>query len=195
MAVSLEKLRWNDWKELILWALKTIADRVISVDDSTGDEPMDDATGDGDEAMTGDTANCATIDVDKVLDKILDHTIEAYGSSARDVYNAIVFPTSADGLINDAVANLEYTTLREVIKRVEQIEPADKFPHTIFSMRETESPGRAHLRNTRGLEVVFKSHSIKSKVLKKLDFLHHLNASVMIEELKSLHPSSSYAGF
>ena len=68
MAVSPEKLRRNGWKELILWALKMIAHRVISVDDSTGD-----------------TANNATINVDKVLDKILDNAIEAYGSSARDV--------------------------------------------------------------------------------------------------------------
>ena len=92
------------------------------------------------------------------------------------------------------VAKLDYGTLREVITRVERAESGDSFSHTIFSMRETESPGRAHLRITCGFEVEFISHPIKSKVLRQLEVLHHLNTTVMIE-IKRLQPSSSYAGF
>ena len=125
----------------------------------------------------------------------MEHVIEAYGSSAQDVYTAIYSPTFFDGRINDAVDKLNYDTLREAIKRVGQTDPGDGVSHTIFSMQETESPGRAHLRLTRGFEVVFKSHSIKSKVLQKLDFLHHLNTAVMIKEFRSVGRTSSYAGF
>jgi hypothetical protein len=47
-----------------------------------GDDSMADATGD-------DAMDNATVEVDEVLDKILDNAIEAYGSSARDVYGVL----------------------------------------------------------------------------------------------------------
>jgi hypothetical protein len=48
----------------------------------------------------------ATITVDDVLDELLDNIIEAYGSSARDVYGAIFNPGLARTKIDKALTNL-----------------------------------------------------------------------------------------
>jgi hypothetical protein len=46
--------------------------------------------------------------VDEVLDMILNIAIEAYGSSARDVYLAIDNPTIAESSINNALEGMKY---------------------------------------------------------------------------------------
>jgi hypothetical protein len=74
---------------------------------------MDDATGD---SATDNT----TIEVDEVLDEILDNTFKAYGSSARDVYEAIFSPVVAkEGLIK-AVSAQEYHALRNTVRGLER---------------------------------------------------------------------------
>jgi hypothetical protein len=71
----------EQWHNFILSALEMIGHGDDSMDDATVDDAMDDATGD----------DATDKVVDDVLDKILDNAIEAYGLSARDVYEAIPF--------------------------------------------------------------------------------------------------------
>jgi hypothetical protein len=75
-------------RNLILSALEMIREGGDSMDDATGDDAMDDTT----------------VEVDEVLDKILDNAIEAYGSSARDVYRAIISPDLAKNRIDAALS-------------------------------------------------------------------------------------------
>jgi hypothetical protein len=100
--------------------------------------------------------------VDEVLDKILDNTIEAYGSSARDVYSAIISPANAEGDLDTAIAGMNYNTLREAVQCLLRVEAdTDETSHRIFSMRSTSAP--------RGFEAQFKSQWIQSKVLTHLE--------------------------
>ena len=62
---------------------------------------MDDATGD-------DATNNTAVKVDEVLDKLLDHTIEVHGLSARDVYRAIFAPALAENSITRALSGQNY---------------------------------------------------------------------------------------
>ena len=193
MTVSPAKSIRKEWGELILLAMKMMD---LSVADLTGDEAMDDAT--GDEAMddaTGDAAGNATVNAGGVLEKILDHTITTFGSSARDVYTAIFSPNSYLERIKTSLEALDYHSLHGIIARIEQSEAGSSVSHTIFSLEVTEFPRRAHLHFSRGFEVVFKSHTIKSMALKQLELLQHSKIALMIKEMRSLSPSSSYAGF
>jgi hypothetical protein len=169
IAVSPETLRRQGWSGLILSALQII------------------------DAMRDATDNDATVDVDEVLDKILDNVIEAYGSSARDVYTAIFSPAFFENRITRALAGLKYDTLRDTVVRLIRVEASDTASHAIFSMRGADDRP-AHDRRDLGFKVEFKSHTIRSMVLKHLEFLHHLDAAIMIKEMKDLPPSSSFAG-
>jgi hypothetical protein len=125
-----------------------------------GDDSMDDTT--------GDATDNATVEADEVLNKILDNAIEAHGSSARGVYAAIFSPAFFEKCINDALEGLKYDTLRDPVLSIERAEAGDTFSYSIFTMRETEPRRHAQHRLSRGFEVQFKSHSVKSMVLRHL---------------------------
>jgi hypothetical protein len=65
---------------------------------------MSDATGD-------DATDNATVTVDEILDELLDNIIQAYGSSARDVYAAILSPGLARLSIDEALRGLTLDSL------------------------------------------------------------------------------------
>ena len=114
---------------------------------------MDDAIGD-------DATDNAAVKVDEILDKLLDHAIdhEAYGLSARDVYDAIFDPAFAENSITCALSDQNYVTLRETIAHLEQLEAGNTFSDAILSIHATECDGTAHLRKTSlGYEVQLKS--------------------------------------
>jgi hypothetical protein len=201
VVVTPEDLIRGDWHNLILSALEMIRDENNNyMDDATGDDDMDDATGDdatddstGDDATdnatvddatdnaTGDDAtDNATVEVDEVLDKLLDYTIQAYGSSARDVYAAIVSPRLADTRIIGALSGRKYEDLREAFARVQRLEAGDIFSHTILSMNAEGFPAHA---NGRDFEVQFKSHWIKTLAREHIDFTGVDNA-VLIRDMK-----------
>ena len=141
-----------------------------------------------DETTGGNATDNTTIEVDEVLDKILVNTIEAYGFSARDVYVAIFSPVVAkEGLI-DAVSVQDYHSLRNIVRGLERTDAEHPFSHTIFSMDVNKGAPR-------GFEVRFKSHWVKSLVLRQLNFLQRLDNAAMIEEMNDMSSSSSFAGF
>jgi hypothetical protein len=119
IAVSPEKIIREEWRNLILSALEMIVH---------GDDSMNDATGD-------DATDNATVEVDEVLDKILDNAIEAYGSSARDVYGAIFFKAVAENLISVALSGQKYDDLRDTTVRLERADASNTFSHSIFTMQ------------------------------------------------------------
>jgi hypothetical protein len=166
----------EDWRSLILSALEMIHSD-DSMDSATGDDAMDDGTGD----------DATDKVVDEVLDKILDNAIEAYGLSARDVYEAISSPDLSENRINEALSGQTYETLRDTVLRIQQINAGSHFSHTIFSMWVTELPGP---KTSVGFEVQFKSDWIKTKVLKHLEFLQYLDTAAMIKEMKAVPASS-----
>jgi hypothetical protein len=168
-----------------------------AVDDATEDDAMDDETGvDATDDATGSGAtNNVAVEVDDVVDKILDNTIEAYGSSPRDVYTSIQAPVLAQVRITTAMTSETYIGLRDAVLRLERSEAGNTFSHSIFSMHITEPLKSAHLRTSIGFEVQFKSHWIKAMVLKHLEFLQHLDTAVMIKEMKAVTHSASLAGF
>jgi hypothetical protein len=156
IAVSPENLIREDWHNLIYSALEMIEGDSY-MDDATGDDVMDDAkTGDDamDDATGNDAMDNATVEVDEVLGKIVDNTIQAYGSSARDVYAAIVTLRLADKRITRALKDQNYNTLRDAVMRVHQVEAGTIFSHTIFSVKVMDSPG------TRTLTVVISKSSL-----------------------------------
>jgi hypothetical protein len=162
-STTTKKLIREDWDNVILSALEMIRH---------GD----------------DTTDNTTVEVDKVVDKILDNAIEAYGSSARDVYKAIFSPALAKWDLIAAVSGREYRALRNTVRGLERADAEHPFSHTIFSMDVCpEKP--------LGIEVQFKSRWIKLMVLKQLNFLHHLDNAAMIEEMRIMSTSSSFAGF
>ena len=179
----------EEWHNLIVSTLEIIRDRGNSMDDTTGDDAMNDATGDG-------TTDNATVGVDEVVDKLLDNVIEAYGSSPREVYQAIYAPDLAKGRITGALPPLDYDSLRKAVMKIDRVEPYDVVPHTIFSMDATEP-----VRNTDdsmtsvGFRVQFKSRWIRTMILQKLDFLQHLEPADMIKEMAAVTGSSYFAGF
>ena len=95
---------------------------------------MDDATGD-------DATDNATVDVDEVLDKLLDNVIEAYGSSARDVYTAIFSPGVAENEIARVLSGQQYDALRETVARIQQVAASNNVSYTTFSMKVVRLPG------------------------------------------------------
>jgi hypothetical protein len=154
------------------------------MEDTTGGDAMDDTTGD-------DATNDATVEVDEVLDKVLDNAIEAYGSSARDVYRAIISPDLAKNRIAVALLFQEYDVLRKTVMHLQRMDTSNTFSHRIFSMQVTEPLGP---KTSLGFEVQFKSHWIKTMVLRHLEFLEHLSTAAMIKDMKALK-GSSFAGF
>jgi hypothetical protein len=128
IAVSPEKIIREEWRNLILSALEMIVHGDDSMNDATGDDATDDATGD-------DATDNATVEVDEVLDKILDNAIEAYGSSARDVYGAIFFKAVAENLISVALSGQKYDDLRDTTVRLERADASNTFSHSIFTMQ------------------------------------------------------------
>jgi hypothetical protein len=224
IAVSPVNLIHKEWRSLILSAVEMIRDRDGSMDDATEDDAMDDATEDDamddateddavddateDDAMDDETGVDATddatgsgatnnvaVEVDDVVDKILDNTIEAYGSSPRDVYTSIQAPVLAQVRITTAMTSETYIGLRDAVLRLERSEAGNTFSHSIFSTHITEPLKSTHLRTSIGFEVQFKSHWIKAMVLKHLEFLQHLDTAVMIKEMKAVRHSASLAGF
>jgi hypothetical protein len=164
-----------------------------AMDDATGDDAMDDATGDDamDDATGDDAMDDTTVEVDEVLDKILDNAIEAYGSSARDVYRAIISPDLAKNRIDAALSFQEYDALRQIVMNLQRMDSSYTFSHRIFSLQVTEPLGR---KTGLGFEVQFKSHWIRTIVLRHLEFLEHVSTAAMISDMKYLQ-GSSFAGF
>jgi hypothetical protein len=149
---------------------------------------MDDATGD-------DATDNAPVGVDEVVDKLLDNVIGAYGSSPRDVYQAINLPILAKSCITCALTGLDYDSLRKAVMKIDRVEPHDTVPHTIFSMDATEPVGNANdHRRSVGFRVQFKSRWIRTMVLRRLEFLQHLETAVMIKEMTTVI-DPSFAGF
>jgi hypothetical protein len=190
IAVSPKKLIHDDWRNLIISALEMIGDGDDSMADTTGDDAMADATG-------NDAMDNATVEVDEVLDKILDNAIEAYGSSARDVYGAIFYPAGAESYITYALSGQTYDSLCDTVRHIRQVDAGSTCSHHIFSMQVTEPPRHAHLDTYCGFEVQFTSHWIKTMVLRQLEFLQDLDTA-MIKERKALIPCFAglfYEGF
>ena len=59
----------------------------------------------------------------------------------------------------------------------------------------TESLDQTLPEISSGFEVQFKSHWIKTMVLRHLEFLNHLDTAVMIQEMRAVTHSSALAGF
>jgi hypothetical protein len=73
--------------------------------------------------------------VDEVLDRILDNAIEAFGTSARDVYSAIHNPGEAEMLIDNALRHLKYDDLQSAVVNMHKGEVLGDLTQRIFSMR------------------------------------------------------------
>ena len=181
IAVSPEKLIRELWHNIIVSASEIIRDRGNSMDDT-----MDNATGD-------DATDKATVDVDEVLDKLLDHAIGAYGLSARDVYLAILAPAFAKNGITCALSGQNYDSLRETVLHLKGLEAGNTFSDTIFSIHTTEGVGNAHLRRT-GFEVRFKSRWIRTMVLRHLQFLQYVETAVMVKEMRASRLTANFSG-
>ena len=127
------------WYNLIVSAVETVRGSMVNATegDLTEDEVMNDVTGD-------DATDNATVTVDEVMDKLLDNIIEAYGSSARDVYRAIDDPAVARLRIDNALTGLKYDSLREAVAKIGVAESESILTHTIFSMDPKQTIGNAH---------------------------------------------------
>ena len=194
-------LKHEMWRNHIFSALETIkCSRVdLTEDDKTegnateNDAAMNDVTGD-------DATDNAKVTADEVLDKILDDVVDAYGSSARDVYRAIYDPSVARELIDKALTGLTYDSLRKAVTAVLKVTGATEsehaVPHTIFSMYPTETIGNAYNPEAgRRFAVEFKSLWIRTLVLRHLDYLQHLETALIIKELGDATISATFAGF
>jgi hypothetical protein len=103
--------------------------------------------------------------VDEVLDKILDNTIEARGSSARDVYSAIISPARAEKRIDNAIEVMNHNTLREAVQRLRRVEAdANEKSHCIFSMLVTSAAPRG-FEDLNGFNTRFSTTSGSYKIL------------------------------
>ena len=182
IAVSPVKLIREKWRSLILSAVEMIRDGDGTMDDATEDDATDDATGD-------EATNNVAVEIDDVLDKLLDNAIEAYGSSPRDVYEAISCPALAKDDLIRALSGQTYYNLRDTVLRLGGLEAGNQSSDTLFQIQ-------APLPETfTGFEVQFKSHWIKTLVLGQLGSLDHLDIAVMIREMKVVTHSSTLAGF
>jgi hypothetical protein len=133
--------------------------------------------------------------LDEVLDRILDNTIEAFGSSARDVYSAIRDPKKAEKRVDNALKDLKYDDLRRAVMNMYKVEAAiGELPYCIFSMRVNEArlarPGLVA-----SFEVQFKSRWIQTRTLKRLDFLRHIDTAAEIRDLRLWAERSGLSGF
>jgi hypothetical protein len=125
----------------------------------------------------------------------LDNAIEAFGTSARDVYSAIRNPKKADRRIDNALKDLKYDDLHSAFVNMHKVEaPMGDVPYLIFSMRVNEDR-LARLHREASFEVHFRSRWIQTRTLKHLEFLQHINTAAKIRELKGWAESSGYAGF
>lgn len=179
------------WYNLIVSAVETVRGSMVNATegDLTEDEVMNDVTGD-------DATDNATVTVDEVMDKLLDNIIEAYGSSARDVYRAIDDPAVARLRIDNALTGLKYDSLREAVAKIGVAESESILTHTIFSMDPKQTIGNAHNPKPGDLFAVkFKSLWIRTLVLGKLDFLRYLETSFIIKEMERLTYSAMFLGF
>jgi hypothetical protein len=122
--------------------------------------------------------------VDEVLDRILNNAIEAYGSSARDVYMAILDPTGEEIRIDLALKGMKYNDLHNAFMRMQIVAGVEDISHRIFSMHVKAEPARAHLTSTPAFEVHFRSRWVQAKALDLLDFLHDVDIAARIRELK-----------
>ena len=125
-----KKIIHEEWRNVIDSALEVIIDSMVYATE--------------DHATEGNAMNDVSVTIDKVLDKLLDNITEAYGSSARDVYEAIHGPGVARESIDRPLRGLTYDSLHEAVTKVRAAGPKDTVPHTIFSMYPTETIGNAH---------------------------------------------------
>lgn len=126
--------------------------------------------------------------MDDVVGKILDNVIELYGSSAQDVYGAIISTVLAKERMNEALGGVTFENLIAAVRSLQQVDHSTDnnkgISHHIFCRKPTGTPGSFNDSEITRFQIDFKSPWIRTVVFERLGFLQDIDKAAMIRAMR-----------